>query len=154
MSVFINDTLQQRIERGEIWTQSFQLQIAMLGSSRLGIEVDSNPTALLFDVFTEAQIKVTIEEAVTITGGSILPNINMERNGSYSTSVVIKGSATRTGGSVILTSTIPGGLSGSLSQFSGDAGLILKANTDYVYSFQNESNNEADVSISYYFREL
>ena len=156
MSVFINDTLQQQIERGEVWTQSLQFSLGSGLNTDIAIQPDSNRVSFLLDVFTEAQLKIEIRENITITAaGATLAPINMDRDGSYSTSVVMQGAVVAyTGGTSILTATIPGGLSGSLSQFSGEAGLIVKANTDYHYEFTNQSNNKADVSISYYFREL
>ncbi len=148
-----NDTLQKQIQRGEVWTGSHAVELESQEDIYYGIEVGARNTEFVFEVYIPAEVTVRIVEAPTLSGGTPFPEINMERSGSYSTDVTASIDSTSSGGSFILSNQVPE-LHGANVLFSGKAGFILKANTDYSYYVKNNSAQKVLHAVQWFYREI
>jgi hypothetical protein len=129
--------------------------MASNATTNISVEPDIDKISFILELYSEGPLRIEITEDITISsGGGAISLVNMERSGTYSTDVEVAPLTAFTGGTSLLTSKIPGSVSGSTVKFSGDAGLILKESTIYAYEFQNLSNSPALVNINWYLREI
>lgn len=155
MTVFLNDTVARQIEDGEIWTQSLQFNVPAGSSVYMTVHTDANPVNSNIEVYAPAKTSLVITEGVTESvAGVAVSLINMNRSGSFSTNVVLKGSGTYTGGTIIHRADIPNDYIGAISKSSGELGFVLKENLITLYQIKNQSNNEYDINVNLFLREI
>lgn len=155
MSLVINSTLQNKIEKGLIWTGGFAVTAMTSGTTtKIEVDVGSKKTEFILEIITLAAIQVTFVEEVTPGAGASTTDYNMDRSGSYSKETIVKALSSSTGGTQLITTIIPGGVSGSIAQFTGEVGPVLAANTNYEYSFTNNSGPNASIQLNWFYREI
>jgi hypothetical protein len=152
MSYFPNDTLQKQIIKGQMWTGGYTQLLASGSPATIVVAVGTTKTQFVLELYTEGYIQVQITEDVT-AGSAAITDINLDRSGSYSKETVVH-QTTGAGGTILPVMKIPAGLSGATTQFSGNAGLVLKESTKYEYEVSAQGAYPVDLQLIWYYREL
>ena len=161
MSYFVNDTLQKKIQRGEVnYTIASEVEanFAPTDTFKFSIETSSKQCYASIDIQVNVTTLVSLYEGISSATSSVSSTIyNMNRSMAASvTTTVDKLSTFAIGGSE---EVIWGGFVDKedfprLSPLNLEAGLLLKPNTIYVYSIGNFGNAPSMIAANIFLREI
>lgn len=157
MSFIVNDTLQDQIERGEIFFSAFtNISVAEDGVIEYLVTTDVNPCSVNVAFTTNATYLVqVIENPTTAVGGSSQTLFNLRRDSANT--IAVTGNAPLTsssGGTLLWSQFFSNGNAPANSPLGTDAGMILKASEQYIYRFTNYDREGADISLNFTYREI
>ena len=152
MSKFINDSLAEQIERGEVWTAGTTFTIQNGTPIEFIPSVGAKKTSLIVEVLTGGYLQVLLYEGVSSSSGTLTEE-NLERNGSYSKDFSTQ-FGSFTGGSLVLSRSLPTGSAGDPINLSPEAPLIMKINTKYGIQIKNKGTDPAETQVALFYREI
>ena len=157
MSFIVNDTLQDQIERGEIFFSAFtNASVAEDGVIYYLITTGAAPCSVNVTFTTNATFRVDVlENPTTAVGGTSQNLYNLRRDSVNTIATTSKGAlSSSTGGTLLWFQFLSNGNAPVNSPLGTAGGMILKANEEYIYKFTNYDREGADISLSFIFREV
>lgn len=162
MSNFINDTLANQIERGEVFLASLQIELApqltasTTFSETYRILTGAYETSLRLEIAGLTTCSIVVAEGMVYSApGTPVPLINMNFNSSntISATVFVDPTVSVGGTTKFISYRLLDNLV-KLSPFDVESGIILKPSTEYQFVITNLGSNTDDYAVTTYLREL
>ena len=163
MTAFIADTLQQQIERGEVFVGYYGATLQYDTSHNAIAEIilistgaEEASVFFGFKSMPDDTLNVQFWEGVTTSAdGTSLPLENMNRGSAVTTNIAFYHTPTITdNGTLVYAEQIFGETVPSASPFNKEAGFILAANTKYQIRLLAAGQSENIVTASYFSRDV
>ena len=158
MSNFINDTLQQQIERGEVFggVASFVIQYQAQDSFLISTGAEQVSFRSQFNGPKDDVLAISIYEGVTTSAdGSAAPLFNLNLNSANTINASVFTSPTISGvGTLLFAQSFYGNDQPDTGPLSRDIGMVLEPNTKYRVWIINSSTGDSGIDMSYFLRDV
>lgn len=156
MTTFSKDSLQDQIERGEIFFGGYTVVAFGFGdTSVLIIETGTDDCYLNLDIVTPVSFVASLAEGGANTHSNSISLFNMRRSDITTTMGATAWNAgTISGSSVIANVVAPDGRIPATNPLNRESGIALKASSAYKLSILHEGTNDAYLNVGFFLREI
>lgn len=157
MTILTSDTLQKQISRGEVFhVQNNITSNSFTSGAARGflITTGASNCSMNLEVVAPVTLQVlVVENPTTATGGGSLTAYNLNRESSNTLTTTVEVLSSYSGGTSIYSTKVERGYANERAVLSGEAGVILKPNEEYVVTVQNDSLQASTLNIGALLRE-
>jgi len=162
MSVFINDTLDQQIQRGELFEIStfVTLETGLVNAASIRdfyIKVGASNVSCKLEVICPTDRNVLFYHNVANVSGDgteiDVDNLNLASANTIDLTFFHSPTGSWTG-NLIFSSREPAQMVSRITPFNLDTGIILAANTNYIFTVENTGAQQALAQVTAFFREI
>lgn len=157
MTAYINNTLQDQILRGELWTGNLSGQLNPGNAKVILISVGASEVVFSPSVSPSGAVSLALKEGVTTSAdGVAITNYNMYRSSPTSLlTTTFSGPTITVAGTPVSTSRVAGsGYVNESTAFNADNGMVLQASTKYSFTLTVSDSAAVSYTIAWFLREL
>jgi hypothetical protein len=162
MSFILNDTISQQIERGEVFEISTFVTLET-GQTNLNhvrdyyIKVGASDVSCKLEVMCPTDRNVIFYHNVANVSGDgteiDVDNLNLASANTIDLTFFHSPTGSWTGNS-IFSSREPAQMTSRITPFNLDTGIILAANTNYIFTIENTGAQQALAQVTAFFRDI